>query len=175
MGGRIWVESEPGKGSRFSFTVKIQRGDMKRWQQKHLEIDWKNIRILAVDDDGDVLQDFKGIIEKFGGCCDVANSGENALRLLDENKSDDYNLFFVDWKMPEMDGIELTQNLKKKLSQRKDSIVIMISASDSSSVAETAKKQVLRCFCKNHSSLMLLQKLLVNIAVLWKGIYHTTM
>ena len=138
MGGRIWVESEPGKGSKFSFTVKMQRGEMQRWQLKHLEIDWKSIRVLAVDDDKHILQDFKGIIEKFGGACDVADNGPDALRLLDQN--DNYSLFFVDWKMPEMDGIELTQELKKKMSQRGDSVVIMVSASDSSSVAENAKE-----------------------------------
>ena len=140
MNGRIWVESEPGKGSTFSFIVKLKRGEMERWQQKHLEIDWKNIRILAVDDDWAILQDFKGIVEKFGGHCDVAESGADALKLLDEHENNAYNLFFVDWKMPGMDGIELTQNLKEKMSRRGDSIVIMVSGADSSAVAGSAKK-----------------------------------
>ena len=140
MGGKIWVESEPGKGSKFSFTLKMQRGEMKRWRLKHAEVDWESIRILAIDDDTDVLQDFRGIIQKFGGYCDVADNSADALMLLEQNPDIDYNLFFVDWKMPGMDGVELTQELKKRLPKQANSVVVMISAADSSSIAENAKE-----------------------------------
>jgi Signal transduction histidine kinase len=140
MGGNIWVESELGKGSKFSFTVKMQRGEVKRWKLRHLEVDWGKIRIMAIDDDTHILQDFKGIIQKFGGYCDVADNSENALKLLEKDGGTDYNLFFVDWKMPGMDGIELTQEINKRLPQQNNSVVVMISAADSSSVTESAKK-----------------------------------
>ena len=140
MGGRIWVESDPGNGSKFSFTIKMQRGEIKRWDLKHSQVDWENIRILAVDDDAHILQDFKGIIQKFGGYCDIANNSEDALTFLEKEGGTDYNLFFVDWKMPGMDGIELTKKLKDKMPKSSNSVVIMISAVDSSSVAESAKE-----------------------------------
>ena len=140
MGGRIWVESEPGKGSKFSFTIKMQYGEAKNWNARHLEIDWESVRILAVDDDIHILQDFKGIIQKFGGHCDVTNNSVDALTLLEQSNGTGYNLLFVDWKMPGMDGIELTQELKKRISKQSDSVVIMISAAYSTLVAESAKE-----------------------------------
>jgi CheY-like chemotaxis protein len=134
MDGRIWIESEPGKGSTFSFTVKIQRSEKK---ERESHIDWKNIRALAVDDDAHILQDFKGIMTKFGAYCDIANNGADALELL---KNNEYDLFFVDWKMPGMDGIELTEELKKNTSKDGNSFVIMVSAADSSVIAGKAKE-----------------------------------
>jgi CheY-like chemotaxis protein len=138
MDGRIWIESELGKGAKFCFTVKMRRVEGKERDLRNRDIDWKNIRILAVDDDMHVLQDFKGIIQKFGARCDIADNGEDALRLIEEN--DDYNLYFLDWRMPGMDGIELTKELRKKMPVTGDSFVVMASAAESSIFAGRAKE-----------------------------------
>jgi len=134
MGGGIWVESELGKGATFMFTVKMKRGEMKADVR---DIDWNNIRILAVDDDPYILHDFKGIVEKFGGHCDVAESGAEAIALIEQSN---YNIYIVDWKMPEMDGIELTSELKRRMSHAGDPFVIMASAVDYSVIADSAKE-----------------------------------
>ncbi|MCL2530159.1 MAG: response regulator [Coriobacteriia bacterium] len=133
MDGTIWVDSELGKGSRFSFTFKMQRRKGKEENLPQKEIDWKSLRVLAVDDDRYILEDFKGIIEKFGARCDVAESGEEALALLE--KGEDYNLFFVDWRMPGMDGIELTEKLKQRMKKPDDSFVIMVSSTEYSLIS----------------------------------------
>ena len=129
MDGEIWVESELGKGSTFIFTVKMKHGKGRTTKN----IDWENIRFMAVDDDEYILNDFKGIIEKFGSVCDIATNGVEALNIIEKNGS--YDFYFVDWKMPVMDGIEFAREIKKK----QDSVVIMLSELDQSAIADAAK------------------------------------
>jgi len=136
MDGKIWIESKLGEGSTFSFVVKIKRGEFK--EQRTSEIDWKNIHMLVVDDDKYVLQDFKGIVEKFGATCDTAESAEEAIKLFEQK--DKYNMIFVDWRMPGMNGMELAEKLNEKMTEHNHSSIIMISAAESSIIAEKAKE-----------------------------------
>jgi len=108
-------------------------------QKKHRSsnIDWSKIRILAVDDDKFILLDFKGIIERFGGYCDIAENGEQALALLNQNQN--YNMFFLDWRMPGMNGIELTEKLRAAMSDQSNSVIVMISAAESSAISARAR------------------------------------
>ena len=137
MGGSIEVESEVGKGTVFTFTVNVKRGEKNRHICSEQGIDWKNVRILVVDDDAYILEDFKEIVMRLGASCDVAESAEDALRLVEQ--SNYYNLYFVDWKMPGIDGIEFAERLKKRKQTPDNSVVIMISSAESSMVAKKAK------------------------------------
>jgi CheY-like chemotaxis protein len=91
---------------------------------------------MAVDDDPDILAYFNEIMQRFGVSCDTAISGDEALALV--TQKGDYHIYFVDWKMPGMDGIQLTYRLKERASG--NSVVIMISAAEWTSVADEAKK-----------------------------------
>ncbi|MCL2740667.1 MAG: ATP-binding protein, partial [Oscillospiraceae bacterium] len=137
MGGSIWIESELGKGATFNVIVKMRRGEARRQRSPWWEIDWARLRILAVDDDYFILKDFKGIIEKFGASCDTAGSAAEALAIIGKGGHDFY---FVDWRMPDMDGVELTRMIKGGMAEDKDAIVIMISSFDYGEVAEEAKE-----------------------------------
>ena len=137
MGGSIWIQSEQGAGSTFGFTIKTKRGEESEKKYLDPSVNWKNMRILVVDDSPDSLTFFERTLLKFGISCHTAKSGQEALQLIDENGP--YNIYFVDWRMPEMDGIELVRKLKANAAAIENSFVIVISAATLSDVENEAR------------------------------------
>jgi signal transduction histidine kinase/DNA-binding response OmpR family regulator/iron only hydrogenase large subunit-like protein len=122
MDGKIWVKSKPSKGSAFSFTVKMKDAE-KCGKKAH---DWKTIRALVVDDNKAALDTVKIILNRFGAVCDTAFSSNEALDLVEKNGA--YNIYFIDFLMPGINGIELTKILRKK--NHEDSHIVMISGEE---------------------------------------------
>jgi len=127
MGGEIWVESELGQGSRFIFTVKARRGSKKPRSLLLPGVNWKNVRIMAVDDMIEVRNQFRDLFGHLDLKCDVASDGLEACRIIEEHGT--YDIYFVDWQMPGMDGIELTRRIKSG-SENSQPVVIMITSLD---------------------------------------------
>jgi CheY-like chemotaxis protein len=127
MDGRIWAESEFGKGSRFIFTVIVERGKQELASMLNPGIKWENMRILVVDDEPEVCAYFKDLFKQLGIYCGTAINGFEACQIIEELGS--YDIYFVDWRMPGMDGIELTRKIKAHDKDRQ-SVVVMISSAD---------------------------------------------
>ena len=137
MGGKIWIESELGKGASFIFTFRAARGAEPGSDIWTRNTGWSNVKFMAVDDDPAILDYFSEIMKRFGASCDTADGGEEALEMA--GRKGGYDVYFVDWKMRGMDGIELTKKLKAKETRPGEVTVIMISSYELNSVEDEAK------------------------------------
>jgi signal transduction histidine kinase/DNA-binding response OmpR family regulator len=135
MDGRIWIVSELGKGSTFVFTIQAKRGSEKGGLLGP-GVNWKNVRLLVVDDDQDIRIHFLELAQQLDLHCDVAADGEEALALIERKRP--YNIYFVDWQMPGMDGVEFSRRVKGQGFET--SVVIMISAVEWSGIMEEARQ-----------------------------------
>lgn len=137
MGGTIWVESRLGEGSKFIFTVKVEKGKSEPRHKIHT-INKSNFRILVVDDSAEIRDYFIHIMPELGFPCEVAADGQEALEMISSSTDKPYDIIFVDWLMPGINGVELT----KQIRQFGDSnaIIIMISASEWSDIEQEATK-----------------------------------
>jgi CheY-like chemotaxis protein/two-component sensor histidine kinase len=133
MGGRIWIESEAGKGSTFALDIKL-KFDISG-EALHPSVDWTRIRMLVVDDAHEIRDYFSEVTRQYGVRCDTAVNAETALGLIKTNGA--YDLYFIDWKMPGMDGLELSRVIKEQ--NLRDSVVVMISGGDWNEVESLAK------------------------------------
>ena len=135
MDGKIWVESEPGKGSKFIFTVSLKRGSDEMKQLLDESVNWENIRIFAVDDDPEIREFFIAVSESLGIDCKVAASAEEAAGIIE--KDDNYNIYFIDWKLPGMNGCEFARQMQFKTKQK--SLVTIFSAADRDIIEDEAR------------------------------------
>jgi len=136
MGGEIWVESIPGHGSKFAFSVLLQRGSDKRQTSLLEGVDWRNIRILAVDDEPEIRKFFIETAQGLKVTCEVAASGEEAAEMIAQD--DSYDILFLDWNLPGMNGIELARQVRSKSKHK--SVVVLFSAVDWSVVERDARE-----------------------------------
>ena len=138
MSGRIWIKSELGSGATFGFTIEAIRGAVKKQRFLDSTVNWNNVRILAVDDDPDTLMFFEKTVRGFGISCDIAANGQDALRFVEQNGF--YDIYFIDWRMPGIDGIELAGRLKTNTSASVNSVIILISAAELKLIEDDARE-----------------------------------
>ena len=131
MNGTIDCQSEAGKGT--TFTVKLEIAIADRQME---EMKLPPIRVLIADDDEVLLETAKDTLSSIGVKADTARSGAEAIQMISD--SADYQVMILDWKMPDMDGIEVTRRLRKEAHN--DIPVILISAYDYSDIESAAKE-----------------------------------
>ena len=109
MNGDIEVASQKGVGSTFTVTVTLKNSEHHRQPtMATIEIDPHEMSVLVVDDDPVACEHAKLVLDEVGIAAQTAQSGAEAIEVvrLREARRDPYDLILVDWKMPEMDGVE---------------------------------------------------------------------
>ena len=107
MGGQVSVKSEPGKGSTFGFTARLGKGTATP-RPRLLQSDLRGRRVLIIDDNPHARAVLANMLTNMSLVADEAASGEEALNMVRQaaEAGERYEIAFVDWQMPGMNGIE---------------------------------------------------------------------
>jgi CheY-like chemotaxis protein len=132
MGGKIWAESIPGKGSTFNFTTTFGIPKQKEKRVFEPAVDLIGMKVLVVDDCGSSREALSNVLKTFSFNPKAVSSGKDAIQELkkagSQPKEKPYELILMDWKMPEMDGIETAKAIKENTSLKKPPFIIMMTA-----------------------------------------------
>jgi signal transduction histidine kinase/DNA-binding response OmpR family regulator len=155
MGGDISVESTPGKGSTFSFTVRMRVGTgdavgAKREREQLLRsVMAKNVRVLAVDDSAESREYISHVLTTFGFECEHACDGEEAVEKAEKARISGrpYDIIFMDYMMPKLDGIEAARKIREMTGENVS--IVMVSMYDWKEFEHKAREAgIVKCVTK---------------------------
>jgi len=129
MNGKIEVDSEKGKGTTFTVSVTLLDSDKKiSSEDQETEIRPQDMNVLVIDDDPVACDHAKLVLGQAGIASDTALSGQEALDMIKVHhaRRTPYNLIIVDWKMPDMDGVETTRQIRSLIGD--ESAIIILTA-----------------------------------------------
>lgn len=141
MGGRIEAQSTLGEGSSFRFHLPFTVNTDPEHSMV-LEPDLRGMRVLLVDDDTSDLEIISGRLSSFSFSVSTATNAANALKQLQQADAAEhpFELVLMDWRMPEMDGVEAGQEIKQGDSLQHIPAVILITAHGREEVMHQAEQ-----------------------------------
>ena len=144
MGGTIEVQTEQGKGTEFIIRVPLRPQAEHRPVEKITELE--GLKALVVDDDFNTCDSVTKMLVKVGMRAEWTLSGKEAVLRARQSieMSDAYHAYIIDWRLPDMNGIEVTRQIR---SLNDDTPIIILTAYDWSDIEVEAKAAGVTAFC----------------------------
>lgn len=138
MGGTVGVESQPSVGSTFWFTARLARSTQPAVQMRDLHLDGQ--RALVVDDLHEAQIALEEMLSEFKLAVTIVDSGPAAIAALSEAQAQGcpFNLLFIDWKMPGLDGLETAQQARE-LGLLHPPLGLLVTAFDATELREQVR------------------------------------
>ena len=150
MGGRIWVESEPGAGSRFHFTARLGTSATHKVVTSSVEATLQGVRVLIVDDNFTNRRILQDMVERWGMKATAVCDGEQALIELSVAQKAEaaYDLVLTDMHMPTMDGFGLVERIKRTPEGLTPTIMMLTSGGRKGDLARYRELGIAACLIK---------------------------
>ena len=163
MGGRIWLESEPGRGSTFYFSVWLGVSDVKG-ARKIVPERIAHLRALVVDDNATareiIEESLSGMIAHVDG---VASGKEAIAAIKQQNATAPYDIVFMDWRMPGMDGLQASRQIKSDETLTRRPAIVLVTAFGREEVRDEAERIELDGFLLKPVTKSMILDTLVNV------------
>jgi PAS domain S-box-containing protein len=163
MGGRIWLESEPGAGSAFFFSVWLGVG-AEKGTGKIVPERLTQLRVLIVDDNPTAREILLEPLSTIAKQVDAVGSGAEALAAIRQHDArEPYDIVFMDWRMPGMDGLLVSRRIKSDETLGHQPAIVLVTAFGREEVREEAERLQLDGFLVKPVTRSMIVDTLVNI------------